>query len=49
MALSVSLGDLGADLGEDPLQTLPIVPETLAEMEFPPRMEMVDRPTLGGM
>ena len=51
MALSATLGDLGADLEEVRLQilpqTLPIVPEALAEMEPPPRMAMVDRPTLG--
>src|SRR2546426_4951652 len=60
MALSVSLGDLGEDSGEAaPVQTLPqtalLVLVPLVEMELPPplehlpRMEMVERPTLGEM
>jgi len=60
MALSVSLGDLGEDSEEAaPVQTLPqtalLVLVALTEMELHPllelplRMEMVERPTLGGM
>src|SRR5579884_1246529 len=57
MALTVYLEDLGEDLGEVVLpQTLPqtaplvrVTMELLPPLELPPRMELVDRPTLGGM